>query len=170
MDIDGDVHFDRWLANAPSRFVAGDLRADVLVLREGDAPLVVEGDLVVERDVVIDAGAGALVVMGELRAAHVFNAELLFVRRVVHARVVYANGDGRTVVYGGLEAGLLLATDDHVVSVLDALRATIVDVSGSGVEGKTRKKLSRSALAADLEPSNAAQVRAWIEERRSLLA
>ena len=74
---------------------------------EKDAPLIVEGDLVVERDVVLDHLAGA--------------------------RVVLANGVGSTVVYEGLEAGVLVGTDEHLVSVLGPLRATVTSLATSAV-------------------------------------
>jgi hypothetical protein len=88
----------------------------------------------------------------------------------LRAHLVLANGVSCTVVYGGVEADVLVATDDHIVSVLDFVRAEIVDMSGGNVEGKGRSKRGREALAPDLRSLATADVRARLEEGKAVLA
>ena len=171
MDFTGDVDVGRCLGYQPSRFVAGPLHLDELVLGERDAPLVVEGDLVIERDLVLEHLAGAVLVLGDLRAANVFTSARLFVSGSMRARIVLANGLGETVVDGELEAGLLIGIDENLVTVFGALKADVViDIPGGSIEGRYRKKHGAEALAADITSLATKDVRARLAAGKALLA
>jgi len=117
----------------PGQIADGDVAVDDLVLpREGSA-LYVRGNLAVRRRLVQRFRAGALVVVGSLRAHHlVTTGPIVVLGDLEVSGTLYGNSTNHaTIVLGATRIATLIAAKRHLVSPLgDYAIETLVDPDG----------------------------------------
>jgi hypothetical protein len=117
----------------PGQIAEGDVALDELVLPADGSALYVRGDLVIRRRLVQRFRAGALVVVGSLRAHHLVTTGLIVVLGDLEVTgTLYGNSTNYgTTVLGGARIATLIATKRHLISPLaDYQIDALVDPDG----------------------------------------